>query len=86
MVQWRAAKRSTVEWIDANSRKMAEMSATLFAWEEPGLREYESARLLIDYLRKNGFDVEEGVSGMPTAFAANWGERRLDGILEFEAA
>ncbi len=75
MVQWSAAKRSAVEWIDANSGKMAEMSDTLFAWAEPGLREYKSARLLVGYLRENGFDVEEGVSGMPTAFVANWGER-----------
>jgi aminobenzoyl-glutamate utilization protein B len=75
MVKWSAAKKSAVEWIDANSERMAEMSDTLFAWAEPGLREYKSARLLIDYLRENGFDVDEGVSGMPTAFVANWGEK-----------
>jgi aminobenzoyl-glutamate utilization protein B len=54
---------------------MAEMSDTLFAWAEPGLREEKSARLLIDYLQENGFNIEEGVSGMSTAFVANWGER-----------
>ncbi len=73
-VQRSAAKRSAVEWIDVNSGKMAEMSDTLFAWAEPGLREYKSARLLIDYLVENGFEVTEGVSGMPTAFVARWGE------------
>jgi aminobenzoyl-glutamate utilization protein B len=74
MVQRSAAKKLAVEWIDANSERMAEMSDTLFAWAEPGLREYKSARLLINYLREKGFDVEEGVSGMSTAFVANWGE------------
>jgi aminobenzoyl-glutamate utilization protein B len=74
-VQRSVAKRSAVEWINAKSGKMAKMSDTLFAWAEPGLREQKSARLLIDYLRENGFNVEEGVSGMPTAFVANWGER-----------
>jgi aminobenzoyl-glutamate utilization protein B len=75
MGQWSEEKKAAIEWIDVNSRKMAEMSDTLFSWAEPGLREYKSARLLIDYLRDNGFTIEENVSGMPTAFVANWGER-----------
>jgi len=52
---------------------MAEMSDAIFRWAEPGLREYRSAGLLVDYLRGRGFKVEEGVSGMPTAFVAKWG-------------
>jgi aminobenzoyl-glutamate utilization protein B len=74
MDQWSEEKKAAIEWIDVNSQKMAEMSDTLFSWAEPGLREYKSARLLIDYLRDNGFTIEENVSGMPTAFVANWGE------------
>ena len=73
-VQRSVAKKSAVEWIDVNSGKMAKMSAPLFAWSEPGLREYKSARLLIDYLVENGFDVEDGVFVMPTAFVAKWGK------------
>ena len=30
-------------------------------------------RYLIDILEKNGFTVEEGVAGIPTAFVATWG-------------
>ena len=69
-----AAKKSAADWVDDNSAEMAGMSDTLFSWAEPGLREYKSARLLIDYLRENGFKVEEGVSGMPTSFVAKWGK------------
>jgi aminobenzoyl-glutamate utilization protein B len=53
---------------------MWEMSDTIFGYAEPGLREDRSARLLVDCLRRQGFEVEEGVSGMPTAFKADWGE------------
>jgi aminobenzoyl-glutamate utilization protein B len=55
---------------------MADMSGKIFRWAEPGLREYRSAELLIDYLREQGFGLEVGVAGMPTAFIARWGEGR----------
>ena len=73
MKGWSGVKRWAVKWIDDNAARMAEMSDTIFKWAEPGLREYKSAKLLSDYLTRNGFRVEEGVAGMPTAFAAEWG-------------
>ncbi len=74
MSGWSREKRSAVAWIDENSARMAEMSDALFEWAEPGLREYKSSRLLMSYMVEKGFDVEEGVSGMPTAFVARWGK------------
>ncbi|TEU11624.1 amidohydrolase [Candidatus Bathyarchaeota archaeon] len=74
MSGWSAAKRGSTGWIDENAARMAEMSDTLFRWAEPGLREYKSSKLLADYLRENGFQVKEDVSGMPTAFVAEWGD------------
>ena len=73
MKGWSGVKRWAVKWIEENTARMAEMSDTIFEWAEPGLREYKSAKLLADYLTRNGFRVEEGVAGMPTAFAAEWG-------------
>jgi len=49
---------------------MAEMSDTIFMWAEPGLREYKSSKLLADFLRDEGFEVELSVSDMSTAFIA----------------
>ncbi len=69
-------KQTAFDWIEANAAAMAEMSDTIFRWAEPGLREYRSAKLLVDYLRDEGFEVDEGVAGMPTAFVATWGEAR----------
>jgi aminobenzoyl-glutamate utilization protein B len=38
------------------------------------MKEYKSAEYYVKVLKECGFDVEEGVSGIPTAFIASWGE------------
>jgi aminobenzoyl-glutamate utilization protein B len=68
-------KQTVEKWVDDHAAEMAEMSDKIFSYAEPGLREYKSSKLLIDYMRKNGFDVEAGVSNMPTAFKSEWGEK-----------
>jgi aminobenzoyl-glutamate utilization protein B len=73
MSNWVGEKATAEKWIDDNSAELAEMSDKIFSYAEPGLREYKSSKLLVDYLRRNGFDVEEGVSDMPTAFKSEWG-------------
>ena len=83
MSGWSEVKTSAVRRIDESAALMAEMSETIFEWAEPGLREYRSAWLLVDYLSEKGFRVEEGVAGMPTAFTAEWGE--VDPVLGFFA-
>jgi aminobenzoyl-glutamate utilization protein B len=44
-------------------------------WERPErpLEEFESSRLLGRWLCDNGFELEYGVGGLPTAFVARWG-------------
>jgi aminobenzoyl-glutamate utilization protein B len=74
MSGWSTSKRFAVDWVGGRVAEMGEMSDTIFGYAEPGLREYRSARLLVDYLCRQGFTVEEGVSGMPTAFKADWAE------------
>lgn len=75
MTGWTDEKRYAVNWLESHAGRMGEMSDTIFKWAEPGLREYKSSGLLVDYLRVHGFQLETGVSGMPTAFVADWGER-----------
>jgi aminobenzoyl-glutamate utilization protein B len=67
-------KRAAIDWLRNNNKEMFSMSDTIFKWAEPGLREYRSSRMLVDYMRKQGFEVETGVSGMPTAFMSEWGD------------
>jgi len=45
-------------------------------WESPELsmQEFKSSKVLTDLLAENGFKVETGVAGMPTAFVASYGD------------
>lgn len=67
-------KRTAFENIESRRDVIFEMSDTIFHFAEPGLREYKSSKLLVNYLKREGFEVEEGISGMPTAFIAKWEE------------
>ena len=50
-----------------------QMVDSVFSFGELGFQELETNRYLIDILKKNGFTVQEGVAGIPTAFVATWG-------------
>src|SRR5262249_44685680 len=54
---------------------------------ETALRERRSAAALADYAERQGFRVERGVAGLPTAFVATYGEGRpIIGLLgEYDA-
>ena len=70
--------------------KAAELNAAADAiWETPELAftEYQSAKILIDFLRKEGFTVEEELAGIRTAFSGRFGHGRpVLGVLgEFDA-
>jgi aminobenzoyl-glutamate utilization protein B len=60
---------------DVESRKVftQQMVDQIFSYGELGFQEFETHRYLVDILKKNGFQVEEGVAGVPTAFVATWG-------------
>ena len=73
--------------VDAKREKFAKVSDDV--WEVPELyfHEAKSADILIKALKEEGFDVQEGVDGMPTAFIGTWGSGKpIIGILgEFDA-
>jgi aminobenzoyl-glutamate utilization protein B len=50
-----------------------QMVDQLFSYGELGFQEFETSGYLIKVLKENGFTVEEGVAGIPTAFMATWG-------------
>jgi aminobenzoyl-glutamate utilization protein B len=81
------AKRAAVGEVDRLSAEIGGMAASLWTFSETALRETRSAALLADRLEKEGFRLERGVAGMPTAFVATWGEGRpAIGILaEYDA-
>jgi aminobenzoyl-glutamate utilization protein B len=59
--------------VDAMSVFTQQMVDSVFSFGELGFQEFETNRYLIDILKKNGFTVEEGIAGIPTAFMATWG-------------
>src|SRR5262249_35417054 len=46
---------------------------SLFSFSELAFQEFETQRYLTELLKKNGFAVETGVSGMPSSWWATWG-------------
>jgi aminobenzoyl-glutamate utilization protein B len=80
-------KETAWAWIDANWRRLSQFHLDIWRFAEPAFREYKSARAYCDLLRAEGFDVEEGSGGMPTAFAARFGEGRpvLGSFAEYDA-
>lgn len=60
-------------WIEDHISELTDLSDRIWAYAELGLHEDKSAKAQVDYLRENGFKVECGAGGMPTAFVAAWG-------------
>jgi aminobenzoyl-glutamate utilization protein B len=78
-----AAQASIAEHTD----EMVSLADQVWRFAETALRETRSARLLADYAEGQGFRVERGVAGMPTAFIAEYGSGRpIIGIMgEYDA-
>jgi aminobenzoyl-glutamate utilization protein B len=67
-----AAKQSAFDWVNTNHPHWSAWNAHIWDLAETAWREYRSAAWYVAKLREEGFTVEEGSGGMPTAFAANW--------------
>jgi aminobenzoyl-glutamate utilization protein B len=63
------------------------IAVSIWEYAEVGFKENKSSLLLQNTLKENGFNVEAGVAGMPTAFVATYGTGKpVIGILaEFDA-
>lgn len=66
------ARATSHAWVDAHRAKLSRWHTAIWEYAEPAWREYRSAAWYADLLRAEGFDVETGSGGMPTAFAASW--------------
>jgi len=66
-------KKEVVEKIDANAKMAQVMVDKVFSFAELGFQEVETSKYLTDILEENGFEIEHGISGVPTAWWATWG-------------
>src|SRR5580700_1736619 len=60
--------------IDGMKKQAQVMVDTVFSFGELGFQEFETSKYLSGWLEKEGFKVQRGVAGIPTAFLATWGE------------
>ena len=59
--------------IDKNAKTAQEMVDMVFSFSELGFQETETSAYLTNVLKENGFTIEYGISGIPTAWIAKWG-------------
>ncbi len=80
-------KQHAMDWIEENRQRFSEFDMEIWRYAEPAWREYKSAKAYVELLRAEGFAVEEGSGGMPTAFVATWGEGKpvLGAYAEYDA-
>jgi aminobenzoyl-glutamate utilization protein B len=68
-----AAKAEAARLVDSRRQQTQQIVDTIFSISELGFQEHETADYICDLLRREGFEVQRGVAGMPTAFVATWG-------------
>ena len=66
-------KKAIVTSIEKHQAKLIKISDSIWALAETAFEEDDSSRILADYAEANGFLVDRGVAGMPTAFVATYG-------------
>jgi aminobenzoyl-glutamate utilization protein B len=66
-------KDEVVKDIDRNAKQAQVMVDKVFSFAELGFQEIETSKYLTDILKENDFEVEHGISGIPTAWWAKWG-------------
>lgn len=80
-------KKNAMARIDKQYDTYKQTALNIWQFSEVGYKEYKSTAQLQELLTKNGFTVEAGVAGIPTAFVATYGSGKpVIGILaEFDA-
>jgi len=71
--QIEALKKEAAAKVDANAKMAQVMVDKVFSFAELGFQEVETSRYLTGILEQNGFTIERGISGIPTAWFAKWG-------------
>lgn len=80
-------KQKAFDWIEKNKTLLDNTSFKIWEFAETAFREYKSSKLLARVLEKKGFKVTRNLSGISTAFLAEFGSGKpVIGILgEFDA-
>ncbi len=66
-------KTEAVTAVESRATQAQQINDMLFSFSELGFQEQETFRYLTSLLEKEGFTVQKGIAGMPTAWIATWG-------------
>ena len=66
-------QKEILEEVDKKQEFSQQMVDMIFSFGELGFQEFETSKYITDILEKEGFTVERGISGIPTAWIAKWG-------------
>lgn len=66
-------KAEAAQEVEKNAALGQQINDMLFSFAELGFQEYETFTYLTNLLEKQGFKVQKGVAGIPTAWIATWG-------------
>ncbi|MGB5359893.1 MAG: amidohydrolase, partial [Eudoraea sp.] len=66
-------KKEVQEKVQGRAKMAQVMVDKVFSFSELGFQEEQTSKYITDILKKNGFEIEYGISGVPTAWWAKWG-------------
>lgn len=66
-------KKEVLVAVAGKEKAIQEMVDMIFSFGELGFQEIETSKYITDILARNGFNIEKGISGIPTAWLAKWG-------------
>jgi aminobenzoyl-glutamate utilization protein B len=65
-------KKRAIAGVEARAKLAQQINDSVFSFAELGYQEVETSRYLTALLEQNGFKIERGVAGIPTAWTARW--------------
>lgn len=68
-----ATKQEIIKAMDESQADYAQMAQEIWGLAELGFLEYKSTKILLSKLKEEGFILNIGLAGMPTAFIAEYG-------------
>jgi len=80
-------KKAIIASVEKHKSNLIKISDAIWALAETAFEENQSSKILSDYAEQQGFTVERGVAGMPTAFVATYGSGKpvISVLGEFDA-
>ena len=80
-------KELVIRAVEEKQDLIVDVSDKTFDFAETGFHEFKTAKLYEEVLKEEGFSVEMGLAGMPTAFKAVYGEGKpvIGYLAEYDA-